>query len=1149
MKFEGDVPVKPYTFSPETRAFIEHIPIALAIYQYVDGTITPLLVSQAYLALFGHAGFESARYTLRTDLYHNVHPEDIPRMEAASLAFAKTPNGGTYDMLFRNKRADQADYHIIHGTGQYIKIDGTPMAFITYTDETAGSENDQMVKAVLSTLSAQYAPTESPAYHAHFDQLTGLANMAHFLERAGDGIKRIQETGGTPVLMYFDLRDLKTYNRRMGFDAGDRQICALAELIGRYFGRDCAARFESDHFAAYAENRHLESRLQALFAQMKAHGQGANLAVKVGLYALPDDDTRLGEACDRARQAAAAIPNGEDSAFLWFDDRLRIENALRTYIIRHLGEAMAHGWIKVYYQPVVRAMTQTVCNGEALVRWIDPVHGPLSPGQFIPVLEETGQITELDLYVFEQVCQDHVRLKADGHIPIPVSINLSRRDFLQDDLPETLDQISSAYGVPREFTNLEITESAFVTQINKVEPIIRRLHQLGYHIWMDDFGTGYSSLSVLKKYAFDELKIDMSFLADFDDKAKTLLTAIVRMAKDLDISTLAEGVETEAQFNFLKKIGCEKIQGYYFARPMPIDDLGDHFKTRGIRVEPTKWRAYFTRLSRIDTLTDEPLCIVNDDGTTFDILFANDAYKAALHKDHVDDLLAWQRVINTPGEPIHTLHRHYADQQLRRLPGPQTTLYPSGDHYMQLTGTVAAVQDDHYLYTLQIRYVSLNVDDTQQVRFETTSELYYACRDIAHYDLNAHTVAGLKSSLYSQPMGVGVEHHDVDAVVAAWIKAFCYPPDRARFAAFMDLNTLQARLKENGGRPLTGLFRSLTPEGDYRWRFHLILPVERSGFSRAVHVTLDADVSSKGILEVADALDAESAPEDTGISAALLWNNLILNAKHMYFWKDTHRRFLGASQSFCDYFGVKHLGELLGKTDEDMGWHIDPGPFKQDEEAVLTAGKKLYCRRGHCLVGGTNRDIIASKVPVYQDGKIVGLLGSVVDAEASFAFFSEEHRLAATDPVTGLANTRGLSDGLQAYLEEHWRTGAPFAMLDITVPEYREVVDLYGAASGNALLKRVGAAITNCAGHRCVVGRTQGSHFALITAFTCKEEVRALALNIRGAITAMRRAGQWSGNLSALLTASYSDDASTERAAYLGGLSGLILNTDDRETL
>ena len=256
-----------YKFSSDTQSFLENIPIPLAVYQYVDHQIKPLLVSKAYIKLFGYNSCQEAVYCLNTDLYRNIHPEDIVRMEEYSYNFATQDDDG-YDVVFRNKREDQSDYHIIHGTGKYISVNGASIAFITYTDETADAGNDEMVKAVLTTLSDKYSTSESTEFTKHYDELTGLHNMTHFLDYAGPGIEKMWEKGQTPVVMYFDLCDLKAYNRRYGLKAGDQQICSLGKLIKEYFQEDKSSRFESDHFVAYAGDDQIESRLMDLFSQM-----------------------------------------------------------------------------------------------------------------------------------------------------------------------------------------------------------------------------------------------------------------------------------------------------------------------------------------------------------------------------------------------------------------------------------------------------------------------------------------------------------------------------------------------------------------------------------------------------------------------------------------------------------------------------------------------------------------------------------------------------------------------------------------------------------------------------------------------------------------------------------------------------------------
>ncbi|MGO5290572.1 EAL domain-containing protein [Porcincola sp. LCP21S3_C12] len=1138
--------MKVYEFSTDTRTLLENIPAPLAVYQYADDQIKPLLVSKAYLKFFGYSSAQEAVYGLGKDLYRNVHPDDIARMEQYSYSFAT--HQGDYDIVFRNKREDQSEYHLIHGTGRHIAVGDANIAFIMYTDETTDADHDQVARAVRNTLPDRQAASESAEFSKHYDSLTGLQNMTHFLDCAMAGIGKIWAKGKTPVILYFDLCNLKNYNIRFGLQSGDRQICALAELIGTYFDRDRVSRFESDHFVAYAENDQIESKLDALCSKMRKSGGGNNLEVKTGIFRFDHDGTRLTDACDRARLACESILRTSSSAYAWFDNSILESTALKCHIIRNFEKALENGWLVVYYQPIIRSMTGMVCNCEALVRWVDPEYGMISPGRFIPILEETGQIYKLDLYVFEQVCRDGAQMMKDGSSPIPVSVNLSRKDFLHDDLPDAIDRISRKYGVPREYTILEVTESAFVRNADKVDPYIRQFHRLGYRVWMDDFGSGYSSLGVLKKYSFDELKLDISFLQDFDEKSRQIVTSIVRMAKVLNLSTLAEGVETEEQYLFLKEIGCEKIQGYYFAKPMPLRELAPYCQRKGLTAEPSMWRTYLSRLSHIDYQTDKTLCVVDDDGIRMNILFANQAYREVLRRDHVRDLKDWERKINTPGDPIHLFHRQYADQQLRKLKGPQTTAYPSGDHYMQLTGSVEAVQDDHYLYVMQIQYVEINVIDFQQTRMETMSDLYYMCNDIAIYDLEQDTVQGVKSSLSDQPMGEGTELKDMSSVINAWKMNYCYLPDRERLAEFLDVSTMKSRLEQNENHALTGMFRSMTASGEYRWLLHIITPMQRSDFSKALHVTVNTGLQESDLKKIALSLtDGASEKTGTEMTGEVLWKNLAMNAERMYFWKDEKRRFVGASNRFLQYFGFQSEKELIGKTDEDVGWHINPDPFKKDEEEVLSSGKKLYLRNGSCIINGTNRYITTSKIPVYRDGKIIGLLGTIVDTEEAQRLFEKGNKCSSTDPVTGLANARGISDGVYSYLLERWRTGSDFAMIEVYVPEYGEVVKLYGDSSGDRLLAVIGTALKNCGGKSCVAGRVQESHFCMLMKFSRKEDVRNVARKIRTAIETVRKAGQWSGNCSAMIKVSYTDDFSRDRSSYLSVLSSTILNSRDCE--
>ena len=238
-------------------------------------------------------------------------------------------------------------------------------------------------------------------------------------------------------------------------------------------------------------------------------------------------------------------------------------------------------YIKVYYQPVVWSNTKELCGCEALARWIDPELGFLSPGDFIPILEECRQIHKLDRNIYEQVCANMHECMQNGLPVVPVSMNFSRLDFeLMDPIAE-LEELVAKYDIPKEYLHVEITESSMSNDVEKLKDQIKEFHDRGYAVWLDDFGSGYSSLNVLKDYKFDLLKIDMMFLKNFsnnDSNAKSIIKSILDLAKELNMMTLSEGVETEDAVNFLQEAGCGRLQGYYYGKPMEYETLIEKIK-------------------------------------------------------------------------------------------------------------------------------------------------------------------------------------------------------------------------------------------------------------------------------------------------------------------------------------------------------------------------------------------------------------------------------------------------------------------------------------------------------------------------------------------------------------------------------------------
>lgn len=367
---------------------------------------------------------------------------------------------------------------------------------------------------------------------------------------------------------------------------------------------------------------------------------------------------------------------------------------LQNYVRENLDKALENHHIKVYCQPIVRSLNGKVCSFEALARWDSPEYGLLSPALFIPTLEEFRLIDRLDRYVADQMAQFlHNQMKR-GQQPLPVSLNFSRLDFQLMDPAQMLEETLSQYQLPRDFLCPEVTENALVLQDESIRQGLRRFWEAGFEVWLDDFGSGYSSLNVLKDYRFHTLKLDMAFLHPFTKESRIILTSIVRMAKELGIHTLAEGVETKEQADFLRDIGCEKLQGYYFGKPLPLEECLPFCQDRDLSFESLQEAVLLNRAGLIDVSQSSPVAIVADDSQNVQFLQINDAYLKSLQSigtknlpGHGHGRPALRRHISPVWGRLHG--RSYRRTRIRRYrpdlwarispaPAPENHRYPQG---------------------------------------------------------------------------------------------------------------------------------------------------------------------------------------------------------------------------------------------------------------------------------------------------------------------------------------------------------------------------------------------------------------------------------------------------------------------------------------
>ena len=423
---------------------------------------------------------------------------------------------------------------------------------------------------------------ERHAHHlAYSDALTGLPNRLNFTERLAQGIARAEQKGDALAVLFLDLDRFKFVNDTMGHEAGDELLAQIAQRIRRCVrADDCVSRLGGDEFTVLLDDLPspaiaasvAQNICRAISAPMMLKGQEMVLTASIGIGIYPSDGEDGSSLLRHAETAMYRAKQG-NSGFCYYQpemelavcDRLKIENDLRRALERHE--------ITVFYQPVVAADSGETVGVEALVRWLHPEQGLISPLSFIPIAEETGLILPIGEYVLRTACQQIRNWLDMGAQPLHVAVNLSVKQLEQPDLLGMVRDILDETGLPPSALVLEITESVLVNRERNTLKVLDDLRALGIRLSIDDFGTGYSSLSYLKHLPTDNLKIDRSFIQDIpgDEDAVAIVTGIMALAHSLRLTVIAEGVETAEQKATLARLNCDCLQGFYFSRPLPAE--------------------------------------------------------------------------------------------------------------------------------------------------------------------------------------------------------------------------------------------------------------------------------------------------------------------------------------------------------------------------------------------------------------------------------------------------------------------------------------------------------------------------------------------------------------------------------------------------
>ena len=415
-------------------------------------------------------------------------------------------------------------------------------------------------------------------YRADYDMLTGIYNKTHFFEATRVLLKRHPEE--TYAFLRLDIEKFQLVNSFFGSSSGDGLLQYIAKEIRKFAGdteQIAYGRIEADIFGICMPYRGEEAMLELVRYMRMRLGQyqlAFDVVPAIGIYVIRERDLSIDAMYDRANLAAKQCKGNYIENYAFYVDEMREDIVREQQIVNHMRHALDEEEFVLYLQPKYSLQDNRICGAEVLVRWAKPEGGMISPGEFIPIFERNGFITKLDYYVWEKTCKLLAGWIAEGKKPSPVSVNISRVSLYNPRLVEAICGLTDRYHIPRELLELELTESAYTTNPKAIKETMERLQKEGFSILMDDFGSGYSSLNVLKDIAVDVLKIDMKFLSDTDQEGRSqnILASVVRMAKWLNLPVIAEGVERREQVDFLHSVGCEYVQGFYFARPMPVSD-------------------------------------------------------------------------------------------------------------------------------------------------------------------------------------------------------------------------------------------------------------------------------------------------------------------------------------------------------------------------------------------------------------------------------------------------------------------------------------------------------------------------------------------------------------------------------------------------
>lgn len=413
------------------------------------------------------------------------------------------------------------------------------------------------------------------------DVITGGNNWIYFVKRSGTILKRNRKNNY--AMIYLKMRKYRSFCTCFGVRDGEELIEKFYDILKKNLKKNEAmAHHENAEFGillTYEDSEQLVARINQLENSLNTVLSDMQFYFAVGIYLITPKDRDIDQLYNNAMIACDMLNEEVDNQIAFFDIEMNKQKLWERKVEDDMQRALANREFKVYLQPKINAKKEELAGAEALVRWIHPTEGFIPPSKFIPIFEENGFILQLDDYMIREIARQQAQWILEGRKIVPISVNVSRAHFTREDLAEHISSIVDKFQVPHNMIELELTESAFFDDKYVLLYTVKKLREAGFIVSMDDFGAGYSSLNSLKELNIDVLKIDADFFRGVDDveRGKLIVSEVIDLAKKLNMKIVAEGIENREQVDFLVEQECDLIQGYFFAKPMPIDEFVDKY--------------------------------------------------------------------------------------------------------------------------------------------------------------------------------------------------------------------------------------------------------------------------------------------------------------------------------------------------------------------------------------------------------------------------------------------------------------------------------------------------------------------------------------------------------------------------------------------